>query len=118
MVASGRGGAGNIRSPSRDPKARAEAERETQLQDRLIAESRGRQENAAFATGRGGAGNINRSKSRQRDGSQPPSVREGSAAPELRATGRGGFGNIQEERNSLEMEKVRAGGESSEKYLD
>lgn len=117
VVASGRGGAGNIRSPSRDPKQREVAEREAALQDKLIAESRGRQEGAVHSTGRGGAGNFNRSTSRNRDrdasvtrsaSGTPNGKREGSVAPEFRATGRGGFGNIQEERNSLEVEKDEA----------
>lgn len=93
-------------------------EREAALQDKLIAEQRGRQEGAPHSTGRGGAGNFNRSTSRNRDrdssvtrtttnGTSGTPKREGSQAPEFRATGRGGFGNIQEERSSIDLEKVR-----------
>lgn len=58
MISSGRGGAGNVRSPSRDPtdrKRAAEAEaRETKLQE----EYRQQENKVAHSTGRGGAGNI------------------------------------------------------------
>ena len=58
MISSGRGGAGNVRSPSRDPtdrKRAAEAEaRETKLQE----EYRQQETKVAHSTGRGGAGNI------------------------------------------------------------
>jgi len=111
---SGRGGAGNIRSPSRDPTARiAEEENESAIQERLIAEQRGRQADAPFSTGRGGVGNISRDKSRSRS-----AVR--GATPELNGTpgkehhahghasGRGGWGNVQEERESVDLEKDAA----------
>lgn len=58
----GRGGAGNIRSPSRDASQRAEqAEKLKQLdeEDRRIEEAYDeRTKNSAHSTGRGGAGNI------------------------------------------------------------
>lgn len=107
VIHSGRGGAGNIRSPSRNPSERiAEEKAEDALQDKLIAESRGRQTDAAFSTGRGGVGNISRSKSRSRS-----AVRgNGSAAPPpVSVSGRGGFGNISEEqRQSMDEEKREA----------
>ncbi len=64
----GRGGSGNIRSPSTDPAARIRAEQEENLEDRLIHERRGRElaTDAPFSTGRGGAGNIGGSTSRSR----------------------------------------------------
>ncbi|KAH9822296.1 hypothetical protein DFH28DRAFT_1119231 [Melampsora americana] len=58
----GRGGAGNIRSPSRDASQRAEeAEKLKRLdeEDRRIEEAYDeRTKNSAHSTGRGGAGNI------------------------------------------------------------
>lgn len=103
VIASGRGGAGNIRSPSRTPAERiAEDKAEDDLQDRLIAESRGRQTDAAFSTGRGGVGNIGRSQSRSRS-----AVRNNGAAP-VSVSGRGGFGNIEEQRESMDDEKREA----------
>jgi hypothetical protein len=112
MFHSGRGGAGNIRSPSQGPKATAEAVHEAQedsLQARLVAEERGRQAAGNYSTGRGGAGNISRSKSRSRSAVRDSPAR-GSPAPEYRAAGRGGWGNIREEdheRNSIDEQKVR-----------
>jgi len=107
IIHSGRGGAGNIRSPSRNPSERiAEDRAEEDLQDRLIAESRGRQTDANFSTGRGGAGNISRSKSRSRSAARGPSTPQASGA--VHASGRGGFGNIEETRESLDDEKREA----------
>jgi hypothetical protein len=102
---SGRGGAGNIRSPSRNPEQRIDEEREASLQEKLVAESRGREADAPFSTGRGGVGNISRSKSRSRS-----AVRNGGTPDDrhVRAGGRGGFGNISEEnRDSVDSEKRR-----------
>ncbi|ORY24010.1 hypothetical protein BCR39DRAFT_472749 [Naematelia encephala] len=89
---SGRGGAGNVRSPSRPRDVIAEA-REDALQDQLVADRRGRQAEAPFSTGRGGAGNIARSKSRSRS-----AVRDHHEHHDLHGVGRGGFGNIVEDR--------------------
>ncbi|KAK8847536.1 hypothetical protein IAR55_005394 [Kwoniella newhampshirensis] len=113
---SGRGGAGNIR-PSSHSRTREDLSREAKeeaLQEKLIADRRGRQAEGAFSTGRGGVGNISRSKSRsrsavrdtslRREGSQPPVL-----APAVHASGRGGFGNISEERgDSIDLEKEAA----------
>jgi hypothetical protein len=107
VIHSGRGGAGNIRSPSRNPTERiAEEKAEDDLQDRLIAESRGRQTDAQFSTGRGGAGNISRSKSRSRSAVRGPTTPQ--AAGGVHASGRGGFGNIEETRESMDEEKREA----------
>jgi len=107
VIHSGRGGAGNIRSPSRNPSERIAEERaEEDLQDRLIAESRGRQTDANFSTGRGGAGNISRSKSRSRSAVRGPSTPQATGT--VHASGRGGFGNIEETRESMDEEKREA----------
>ena len=94
----GRGGAGNIRSPSRDPKDAIYEAKEDALQAQLVAKDRGRRADAPFSSGRGGAGNISRSQSRSRS----------QARNEVHATGRGGWGNIAEEpdRDSISLEKV------------
>ncbi|CAE7204424.1 unnamed protein product, partial [Rhizoctonia solani] len=77
---SGRGGAGNIRSPSRDPEADMRAlsrERE------IIEDHRKNEEGQIHSTGRGGYGNMDRSRSRSREPSKA-----------VHSSGRGGFGNI------------------------
>jgi len=106
VIHSGRGGAGNIRSPSRTRDVAHEA-KEDALQARLVAEERGRQAEGNFSTGRGGAGNISRSKSRSR--SAVRDVRESTPdttrRTEMRSGGRGGWGNIREERDSIDEVK-------------
>ncbi|EIW71146.1 hypothetical protein M231_01781 [Tremella mesenterica] len=94
----GRGGAGNIRSPSREPGVRNAEADETAYENKLVAEVRGRQIDEPFSTGRGGVGNISRSKSRSRS-----AVREHHEV----SHGRGGFGNISEEDQALEGGKEK-----------
>ncbi|KAG6856700.1 hypothetical protein H0H87_001741 [Tephrocybe sp. NHM501043] len=76
----GRGGAGNIRSPSRDPTAvePAIAEETEVIRAHVAAAAEG-----PFSSGRGGAGNI---LSNSRSRSRGPGV--------VHSTGRGGAGNI------------------------
>jgi hypothetical protein len=66
FVAGGRGGVGNVRSPSRDPKDRvkmqAEEEKEASIQAQAIAKER----QNPHTTGRGGAGNVKRESSTER----------------------------------------------------
>lgn len=77
---SGRGGAGNIRSPSRNPEADiSELSREREI----IEDHRRSEEGQVHSTGRGGYGNMDRSRSRSREPSKT-----------LHSSGRGGFGNI------------------------
>lgn len=76
---SGRGGAGNIRSPSRDPVSPTRAERE------IIAHAAQEDAELAHSSGRGGLGNIIPSRSRSR--SRP-------ADAVVHSSGRGGVGNI------------------------
>ncbi|CAE6426883.1 unnamed protein product [Rhizoctonia solani] len=77
---SGRGGAGNIRSPSRDP----EADMRALSRDReIIEDHRKAEEGQVHSTGRGGYGNMDRSRSRSREPSKT-----------VHSSGRGGFGNI------------------------
>jgi hypothetical protein len=115
---SGRGGAGNIRSPSRNRSDIIAEERENNLQDRLVAEARGRQADQPFSTGRGGVGNI-RDKSRSRSavrGATPSGASDGRSTPlsqnhvhhDVHSSGRGGWGNISEdrERDSVDEAKV------------
>ncbi|ORX33996.1 hypothetical protein BD324DRAFT_189002 [Kockovaella imperatae] len=114
VIHSGRGGAGNIRSPSRDTRDRGTEDREDALQARLIAEERGRA-HGGISTGRGGVGNIagrdkSRSRSAVRDVADTDSTTPGrkGGASEVHASGRGGWGNINEERDSLDEEKLAA----------
>ncbi|KAA1478026.1 hypothetical protein DENSPDRAFT_885570, partial [Dentipellis sp. KUC8613] len=82
VTSSGRGGAGNIRSPSRGrpgPTSAADAER---AQEREIIRNADEARVGMQSSGRGGIGNIARSQSRSH--SRPPQ----------HSTGRGGAGNI------------------------
>jgi len=82
---SGRGGAGNIRSPSRNPEDDIRAlsrERE------IIESHRQSEEDHVQSTGRGGFGNMDRSRSRDRNPSTS-TPHEG-----VHSSGRGGLGNI------------------------
>jgi len=72
----GRGGQGNIRSPSREPKTDAEVR---EYEQEVLRKNREKRE-ANVSYGRGGSGNISQSRSRSRD---PVTI-----------AGRGGLGNI------------------------
>jgi len=100
----GRGGVGNIRSPSRDkpdsnsssPHPLAEP---TITEEEVIRAHIAASQDTPFSSGRGGAGNIQKAGSRSR--SRGPAVASprgpSIAAPPLahvRSTGRGGAGNI------------------------
>lgn len=114
MTHAGRGGAGNIRSPSRDPKRSAiEEANEDALQEQLIAERRGREADLPTSSGRGGAGNISSAASRSRSRSavrdnngSPARIREASRT-RLGPThaGRGGYGNITEDIAEEDLER-------------
>ncbi|KAB5594876.1 hypothetical protein CTheo_1691 [Ceratobasidium theobromae] len=82
LTHSGRGGAGNIRSPSRDP---AEDIRTLNRERELIEDHRRSEEGQIHSTGRGGYGNMDRSRSRSRE---PRSFEP------VHSSGRGGYGNI------------------------
>ncbi|KAK7470401.1 hypothetical protein VKT23_001828 [Stygiomarasmius scandens] len=75
----GRGGAGNVRSPSRDP---VPAVGPDAAEQEVIRQEAQRE---VFSTGRGGIGNMSRSRSRSRG----PMV-----TPAVHSTGRGGIGNF------------------------
>jgi len=78
----GRGGAGNIRSPSQDASPLRANPSEREVIDSYKTTSK----DAPHSTGRGGLGNFSRSRSRG------PAV---AAIPEdVHSTGRGGMGNI------------------------
>lgn len=66
------------------------------MQERLIAESRGRQAEAPFSSGRGGAGNISTSRSRSRSKARHEKDDVKHEKQEYRAGGRGGYGNMTE----------------------
>ncbi|KAK4686517.1 hypothetical protein P7C73_g3603, partial [Tremellales sp. Uapishka_1] len=96
----GRGGAGNIRSPSR-PGERIEEAKEEAIQSQLVTERRGRQAEEPFSSGRGGAGNIARSRSRSQ-------ARESSR--EHKSGGRGGYGNtiLEQKASGEDLAKMAA----------
>ncbi|KAG6818617.1 hypothetical protein H0H93_003418 [Arthromyces matolae] len=77
----GRGGAGNIRSPSRDPTSPL-AQSVNKEEDTVIRAHNAAIADGPFSSGRGGAGNINATRSRSRG----PNL--------VHSTGRGGAGNI------------------------
>lgn len=58
MVSSGRGGAGNVRSPSRDPLDRQRAADAKAREEKLQEEYRQNEVKVAHSTGRGGVGNM------------------------------------------------------------
>ncbi|KAH0834908.1 hypothetical protein J3R83DRAFT_10554 [Lanmaoa asiatica] len=94
VISVGRGGAGNIRSPSRDAKHITEDAAEADYQARLVREHA--EETTIHSSGRGGVGNISGSRSRSRD---PAAV--------MHSTGRGGAGNIHT-GNDLQPEALDA----------
>ncbi|KAG9311655.1 hypothetical protein JVU11DRAFT_7890 [Chiua virens] len=81
ILSTGRGGAGNIRSPSKDPHIPPIPEGESTYQAKLIHDHA--ETTILHSSGRGGVGNISASRSRSRD---PATV--------MHSTGRGGAGNI------------------------
>jgi len=85
LTHSGRGGAGNIRSPSRNPE---DDIRELSRDRDIIENRRKAEEGQIHSTGRGGYGNMDRSRSRSREPSKL------ATAPHVHSSGRGGFGNI------------------------
>jgi hypothetical protein len=83
VISTGRGGAGNMRSPSRDA---ASPSRERLEREREILQQHAELEKTAIhSTGRGGVGNISRSRSR---GPSP------LVNPPIHSSGRGGLGNF------------------------
>jgi len=100
VTTTGRGGAGNLRSPSRD--ARAAVEEAIRIEGQYVKEREANQGEQIYSTGRGGAGNMSRSRSRSRD----PSLATTSPSG-LSSTGRGGFGNLTSDgRPSVELSKL------------
>jgi len=96
----GRGGQGNVRSPSRDPIKEAD---ERAYEQEIIRKSREAREGAA-TYGRGGGGNVSRSRSRD-----PATIitqdRSRSREPGY-GSGRGGAGNISETPRHSELESL------------
>ncbi|TFK97502.1 hypothetical protein BDV98DRAFT_574578 [Pterulicium gracile] len=87
VISTGRGGAGNIRSPSRD--AESPSRRVSESREREILAQHAEQDKTAFhSTGRGGVGNISRSRSRGPSPLVPP------GPPAVTSSGRGGLGNF------------------------
>lgn len=89
----GRGGAGNVRSPSRD---RNKEQADVRYEEEVLRKSR-EDRPIGLSSGRGGTGNISTSRSRSRE----PGV----------ASGRGGLGNILSEHqhpphNGAELERL------------
>jgi hypothetical protein len=89
----GRGGAGNIGSPSRDRDVRTASEQE------FIRAHDARELEAVHSTGRGGIGNISGSHSRERGGAPLSPTRggngdQGQGQGQVHSSGRGGAGNI------------------------
>jgi len=81
---SGRGGTGNIHSPTRG--AHLQPILDTPLEDQNVI-SQYAQADVPYSTGRGGLGNFSRSRSRGPGG---------SPSPQVHSTGKGGYGNLKE----------------------
>jgi len=79
----GRGGTGNIRSPSRDPVKPDPTEA---ADEKVVREHIASDENVPHSTGRGGIGNINRSRSRD--------PKSNGSSSTFHSSGRGGAGNM------------------------
>jgi hypothetical protein len=113
---SGRGGAGNIRSPFRNRADIVAEEKEAALLDRLVAQACASAADQPSSTGRGGVGNIRR-KGKIRSairGTMPSEGRNTPSSPghthhEVHSSRWGGWGNIAEdkERDSVDEAKVR-----------
>ncbi|KAJ9103944.1 hypothetical protein QFC21_002407 [Naganishia friedmannii] len=128
----GRGGAGNTRSPSTN--GRVDLVKEEALEQKVLAERRGREMAAdiPISTGRGGAGNIggSRSRSRQRRAGEllpehlgfhkdidvsRTTTRTTSAGQHAYVSGgRGGYGNIIPESELTPEERARREAEARE----
>lgn len=65
IVSSGRGGAGNLRSPSRGPADRGKAAELDRQEHEVQKAALKHDEHAPHATGRGGAGNVKRDHSQE-----------------------------------------------------
>lgn len=63
VISSGRGGVGNVRSPSRGPADRARAQELDKQEREIQAAALRKDEMGPHATGRGGAGNVKREHS-------------------------------------------------------
>ncbi|KAH9478090.1 hypothetical protein JR316_0010328 [Psilocybe cubensis] len=116
VFSTGRGGAGNLRSPSRTPRDIREAAQAEAAEQEVIREYVASQEFAVKSSGRGGIGNINRSRSRgphsaldidldaapshshshshSHSPTRPLSGAAPTTGPGKFSTGRGGAGNI------------------------
>lgn len=68
IVSSGRGGVGNVRSPSRDPLERSRAQEMEKQEREIQAAALRNEEHHAHAVGRGGVGNVKRESSADRRG--------------------------------------------------
>lgn len=67
-VTSGRGGVGNVRSPSRDPLERSRVQEMDKQEREIQAAALRNEEHAPHAVGRGGVGNVKRESSADRRG--------------------------------------------------
>jgi hypothetical protein len=97
-LSSGRGGAGNIRSPSRSRDAGdlSENANSTAEYEREVRQRHAEARLDVQVTGRGGRGNISTSRSRSR-----------SKGPALHSSGRGGAGNIQHGTGNPEQADIQ-----------
>jgi len=94
---SGRGGAGNVRSPSRNPEAR-QAEIDAIKHEREVIEAtREHERTQIHSSGRGGLGNMSASPAASPSRNQSNSRSRSRDPTALLSTGRGGAGNIRSE---------------------
>ncbi|PWZ01026.1 hypothetical protein BCV70DRAFT_88381 [Testicularia cyperi] len=104
---SGRGGAGNVRSPSRDPLDRKRAEEAQAKENKLQEEYRQHDLKGPHSTGRGGAGNIasdsTEERGRGRDGGSG-----GVSGSRPRASESSKLAQVEENSRSSEEESAYA----------
>jgi len=98
----GRGGAGNVRSPSRDPADRKQAEMAAREETLMQQKAQAADAHHPHTTGRGGAGNMASSQTTSRDQSED----RGRGRNGERSTERGPIGNVSLMKEGFEKKPI------------
>jgi len=105
---SGRGGAGNVRSPSRDPAVRAAELEAIKHEKDVIEATKALEKTQIHSSGRGGFGNMTVTTPPTTSPSRPASTsRSRSRDPGFISSGRGGAGNIRSESRDTRGDLAR-----------
>lgn len=97
LTHSGKGGAGNVRSPSRDAEGNRKAAREAGEHAKASYDP-----DAPISSGRGGYGNIDRSRSRSKDPNGSSTNPTPRTSTQVHTYGHGGAGNVAPNSGSSE----------------